>query len=469
MLDLFNEESKKTNDCDYYFDFKLKIFNRTLLVSLFSFNDLYFVNVSNNRNYFSPNKNNSNTYTFFISIILYFLFQSNRNSEFNRNIRKFILSNSSSFKNALIENLFKFNFKDFVFNLIHALYYKSLENYFLVSDIKNSKFSSEFIMNCWLEIALYKNFNIDNIDEEFKSIDELSLEDKITLAKLLNEKWFNKEKIKYNLLNDSYLSFYNLKESENNINETIKNKFKKWKQDVILEDIIKNKIKKCEKDEASKIDDDLSKILNDIFEKTNQKVGLADSSFNDDNFRFYKAKYEIVNSKDPNNIKMIMETSLLIDSLEHIEEKLSDYNYKILKFDYKKIIDDDYKFTTTYLIPTPNIDKVLEHVQVTRVFLSDRSLFWKDKGLIFKLVYDRNLIFKEKLSNAEINDIIDRQYTITNGLYKINGNNMSNVFISRETLYKIIEETYIKLFIVFKYYLKIDKSKFIEVIYEKVN
>ena len=96
--------------------------------------------------------------------------------------------------------------------------------------------------------------------------------------------------------------------------------------------------------------------------------------------------------------------------------------------------------------------------------LNDRMLFWKEEGIRFNLIFNKNFIFEENLTNAEINAKIDKEYTVTNGLYKFNSNGASNdIFISRDQLYDIIDKNYRNYKIIFELYLKIQNDDIIQV------
>ena len=76
-----------------------------------------------------------------------------------------------------------------------------------------------------------------------------------------------------------------------------------------------------------------------------------------------------------------------------------------------------------------------------------------------------------KLNSNEINSLIDRDYKIVNGLYRYadSQNDSSSVFISREEVYKLIQEKYFYASIVFKYKFYVDKNTVLKVFVNKEN
>ena len=154
--------------------------------------------------------------------------------------------------------------------------------------------------------------------------------------------------------------------------------------------------------------------------------------------------------------------------LKKIQEVLTNKTFKPKKFNSNEIINDKFEYTTNNLESYQKMDKILEKVKITKIYVNGKYLFWKEDGIIFNPINNESFVYLEYLNDTEINQIIDNKYTITNGLYKFTDDSSSNsIFISREKLFEKIKINYFKIVFIVEYYLKIDESKIIEVTFDK--
>ena len=102
---------------------------------------------------------------------------------------------------------------------------------------------------------------------------------------------------------------------------------------------------------------------------------------------------------------------------------------------------------------------------------SPNLLLLKENSIKINIVLDTEKSFVRKLNSNEINSLIDRDYKIVNGLYRYadSQNDSSSVFISREEVYKLIQEKYFYASIVFKYKFYVDKNTVLKVFVNKEN
>ena len=470
LLDLlvFNQSKGETYD-----KFKIKIINKIVFNSLPNNTDFSFLKIINSKGFFESNLIGIRSYSIYISILLYYLCNIN-DKQIESIARSFIIKkpdeNSKSinpFYVNFVNSIDSLTFKDLVKYLKEILDYFEFEKELIIN--ANSilyKFSKIIIMNCWLELVFFRDFNNFNLENDFKEIESLKPEDQILLANLLNNAWFDITNFKYKLNNSSYLNFYELNVL-NNPYSKITSKFKNWKQDEILNNLqekYKNNKDKIIKEKLLIIKPILKSILNEL----PNKIGLPKKDFNDKSIRAYKAEKLIINTKDLNETKNIIEGLTIEKFLKKIQEILTNKTFKPKKFNSNEIINDKFKYTTNNLESYQKMDKILEKVKITKIYVNGKYLFWKEDGIIFNPINNESFVYLEYLNDTEINQIIDNKYTITNGLYKFTDDSSSNsIFISREKLFEKIKINYFKIVFIVEYYLKIDESKIIEVTFDK--
>lgn len=336
-------------------------------------------------------------------------------------------------------------------------------------------FSSDYIMNLWLEIVLY---SINSYD--YKSGDliimfeKLNIEEQRSLINEISNHVKESELIDFNQ-EHSVLSYYNCREYK---------ELPYRKSDLI------NDLMNIRQDYLSRQTDATyndvqiaDQEFKEIFEKL--KLGFINSAsqnlfFNSEvslkrkNLRYFatlcetKYKDTFIDMYVKNFASMIsklVNDEIVCNTSIHKEQM----NETIKESFVRKFKKYKYKNRRDYIWRDFNLSeeekKVLSGIEHVDVFLQG-NYYWKDKAIQFNIELENDKCSVRKLSSDEINSLIDSDYKIKDGLYKYSEYNdeKTSFYMTREKLYSLLEKRYFYIRLVFNYKVKVDNDKILLIV-----
>lgn len=340
-------------------------------------------------------------------------------------------------------------------------------------------FSEELIINAWLEVILcnYASYSyIENtLDNVINSL-PASLQKQVAIE--LNTRWFSDNEFVGIDKTNSFLSFYK-----------IDNEFIVCKESNIVKELstLKNsilfKIKEDEIKDNKKSDRDLEEYKTQLFNGFNAAVKdlpILDTtiSLDDESAVCYGSLFDVRGADEiiKNYSKQYSQGFYRL-----IHDKLTDFETNSINVSntnkqelLKELSNFTHKLGNEYQLYRIKLEEkewgLLNSLK--RIELSSPNLLLlKENSIKINIVLDTEKSFVRKLNSNEINSLIDRDYKIVNGLYRYadSQNDSSSVFISREEVYKLIQEKYFYASIVFKYKFYVDKNTVLKVFVNKEN
>ena len=430
--------------------------------------------------------NDNNSLGLFISMIFAHInFKSGLKQESKEKFIEFINekenglnSNGQTWKeyfNIMINN---FN-PDLIVNSIFILlkYYDSVNDtsfYFHGQTKKmfysaNEDFTKKDIFHNWLLLLFWLSYyNYLNLDFDLQSIyEKFCYSDKEIFVNEISENWIdfdsNNIRLKDNI-DKNFFKYYSIE--LNFLNNSQLNKF-------LIDDFVKihdSYFKTVEK-ESSKIDfltesksiiDTFNNICqNDLFDK--------DLMFDDNSRKYYKIL--LPNDKFNDIFKSYLkniEESIQAHIRSEVKVKLSieDISYGALTDDdVAKIIDFKPEFTSAYRKLQSYSDnennkyaKAIKLLSINGVDVFP-NLYWKNKAISFKIELVNNIEMIRRLTNEELDDIIDKKYKpFDNGLYRYNkyaNDSKTSFYVTRDELKSYIFNDNILVFIPFNFIIQI--------------
>jgi len=477
--------------------FYYKILN-AMLTNTLSEGNLWFVKLL--RDYsFSEGKifGGSTEYMMFVANYLYYLvyLEDALTKKTKEEIVNFIdeISNNSdgyastSFSNQLSNRLRYLDIDEYskILNELIFIFESNNDTYFWFNRPSGVVYRSSFekmfniriLMNWWIALLLtddtYHSYLWNN--DITPIIPTLSDVNKLSLAVLLNEKWFKDDQI--NIENElTYFKMFGLKNRlEDYINDSVIVKsFREFKNKNLL-DKIETEIMRNQIDDVSLFR--YKEVLKKAFLDASDKLPFKDENLELDEInksmfsflcdtQFSDASITRFAEQIPAALGQIVFKSMNQYAIDNnLILKIKKYDKNILE----KIIDfsPDYKYA---YIPEhrqtegiSDLVKELNKLKPIEKFQLPRDLYIKKDAIKLKFEYDDFDTTARRLTEDEVNQIIDRDYKQVNGLYKYKEgpNDNSSVLLTREKLQSLVSKKFFLSKIVFKYKIEFDDSKFL--------
>lgn len=336
-------------------------------------------------------------------------------------------------------------------------------------------FTLKLLLNWWITLVLtdemYHIYFWDTDTEP--SIPELSIENKNLLATILNEKWFKDDE----LVLDTDLTFFDMFGLKSKIDSYVKSTdivstLRDYKNDHLIKNI-ETELKIHQKSDENLIQ--YKEILKNSF-----ILAANNIVFNDDTLK--------LDGMNKTMFSLLCDTKWSDDLIEKYAEQMPASIKNIVYNDFKAYVNEnkifktikrydketlvnilefkpDFKFAYIheYNQDEDNIDLVrkINTIKPIENFHLPRDVFLKKDAIKLRFHYEENDSIVRRLTEDEVNQIIDRDYKQINGLYKyvegVNGN--SSVLLPRENLQAIVSTKFFLSRIVFTYKIEYDNEK----------
>lgn len=325
-------------------------------------------------------------------------------------------------------------------------------------------FSQEIVIDCWLEIVLSEfGFHIEEKEKTKKAIETLSDANQGILSKRLADKWLDdRGELKPNV-KIGFLAFLGLKSNTPlGSNKKTLDALKEFKEAYNLEKTEENIGKQNVSDEEL---NKYKQALKDAFvfacakiDLTDESIDLASEPFLHLNMRFStKGIDQLISAYSEDMRETLLKYASqtikkMIAPVDEDEEGFvpEEIAKKVLAFSpdcqsmrssLKYLVDDE-------------IRKELEKIKQSNIASLPSDLYWKGKAIRVKFEYDDSKSEFRRLSQNEIDWIIDQEYAPINGLYKYHpysNGDFGSFWVTKEKLSEIIGKTTLLSSIVFRF------------------
>lgn len=334
-------------------------------------------------------------------------------------------------------------------------------------------FSREYIFNAWLEIVLF-SFSFDlTADDVKKTIESLSENDKKKLAHYLPSRWIKDG----SLIQDAKLEFLSL--FGDNSHEVTVNLHNKGIVDVLSS--FHNDYFKLELDNRIKESNhDLDKIRStlcssfaeackdEFFDKSidlSAEKRLA-YSIRIDGFKI-DGLVEAYEKSLKDSIIYSIRKSIVAASTKNSLIRI-DNNYKLTADSIDKIakLKPDFASKNNYLFYDSNNKELLSKITISSSKFLPSNFFGKKRSCLFKIELDDENTVVRVLTDEEIQHIIDREYSMVNGLYKyseMKNDQIRSVLVTKDELTKYLSKSIIFAQLVFKQKVVLSNGKYLVV------
>ncbi len=475
--------------------FYYKILN-ALLINTLSANELWFVKILRDYLYREGMLLGGSTeYLVFIANYLYYLIEleDGVDREFKVKLKEFIdevPSNNRQFSATTFKQQLqsKMQFMDIelyttLLEELLFIYDSNRDSYFwynrpsgiVYSSSYEKMFSKRILMNWWISILLtndmYHSYFWNSNTKP--SIPNISASDKNILATTLNEKWFNDDELNLEV-KLPYLQLYSMKCSlDSYLSDTdIVNVLRDFKNEYLLQSI-RNELFQHQKTDDVFIG--YKKVLRDAFinastsmlfvseeidlqeENKTMLSLLCDTRWSDDLIKKYAEQI-------PSSLSQIVYRDFAnYAEKNQIAKEITVYDKKVLleiinfKPNYKYAFIHEYDDS----IETQGLIKQIREISSIKMLHFPRDIFFKENAVKINFQYCEEDSVVRRLTEDEVNIIVDRDYKQINGLYKYvegaNGN--SSVLLTREQIQEVVKNKFFISRIVFKYRIDFDKKK----------
>ena len=354
-------------------------------------------------------------------------------------------------------------------NILESTYKSNLRNNINGESI----FGDYLIFKLWLDILFCSNDVIEFDENNAKNVlNNLSSENLEQLRTILISNDFNSENPNLKINEPSFSSMFNLNESYDNNNEIIN----------FLNGILEiPKKQNSDEPHLSDLKNDyltnlLIKEFNDKIEKLdilyskNNNVNNKDKDL-DEQIVFDKNKINILRVRVYNSFKIDKKIKPLINEIFFYFNKyvnrefINEHENKIKEFKgfNKKLPENFLRSAKILNVKNVNYEDIIKLVNESKIWIAD-NIIWEKDGISIKVECDTKNTMVRFLTDNEIEDLIDKKYSLRNGLYRINDNpNFDGSFISREELFKIIKKNYFLITISYNYMLDFNDEKIYKV------
>lgn len=459
----------------------------TVLMSVVSLNDgdVWFIkNLRDNNLYSSALFSFENCLLgLFISIYLAHILNQNFVSNDKRNnILTFLsepaagLNSDGSSWNQLVARMLEFSNSKLITSslkeLIHIYesipesQYYFMKNMVITDDSRN--FDKTDILDAWLEIMLFGEcFGIDKTDVE-KVIKELDDDTKMFLINSLSKKWIVDYQLNKNY-QIKFLKHFNIHVDavdENFYNKEIIEFLAKYKNDYYKNNLI-NKI--------NNDSEDVKEMKEDI--KTAFDKCIQDNDFIDETVDLSSEKPVFLGWRlEKGDLKMLLDAylkqlpeSLMYSFRKKIESALEPEiidGYKLTEQQIRlieKFKPNKHSSLNVLIYNSADEMKIIrDDIPLIKSEWLPFNLYFKDSAIKINAKYDDEHSDIRFLKDEEIDNIIDNEYQLINGLYRFSefSNDTTRSFlVTRDELKQLLKSRIMYAFVVFKAKVVVDKEK----------
>lgn len=332
----------------------------------------------------------------------------------------------------------------------------------------SQNFDEGAIINAWLEIILFmRSYNIDLVD--FKNvIATLNQDAKSKLIDTLSQKWIVdnglNEKYQTSFLN--YFNFHKVPINENYCNKEFIEYLANYRKDYYMNKVMR---------EISNADTDVKKmksLIKEKFDKMERENEFLDDKIDLMSENSFSFKWQLENKNLNELLSQYLDQLPDLFSMafkKEIQSAISPNlieNYKLTDEQFKEIYDfnPDKRSHFYGLInnSSDELSKIEKSVCLSESKILPFNFYFKDGAIKINIEYDEESSDIRFLNDDEVNNIIDTEYQVVNGLYRYSefSKDVTKSFlVTREELKNFLSEEIIYVLIVFKKKIVIDKCK----------
>jgi len=320
-------------------------------------------------------------------------------------------------------------------------------------------FTKDYIFNAWIEMILFSYCFQLSAEEVQKEIESLSDNEKEMLAYCLPKRWIQNGKLKI----DSKLEFLSIFGDENyKVAET-------WHNNKIIDvfvDFHNKFFKKKIDDKILETSDDLLSIKERLitpFSKM-QKDELFDEHIDLSNEKLFSYSiridgYEITSLVDSysrsleNSISFSVRKMILDASTKEDIVETDNYEFNESLIAKIKQLNPSFMSENNYLVYDNEHKRDFQHLQIAKSSVLPSNFFGRAGSVSFNIQLDDEKTIVRRLTNDEIEKVIEKEYSLVNGLYKCSeyGNDETrSILVTKDELITYISKKIIFAVLVFK-------------------
>jgi len=386
------------------------------------------------------------------------------------------LNSDGSSWNQLMAKMLEFSNSKFVvkslidlieiYNSIPESQYYFVKN-MMVTDALND-FDKRNIIDAWLEIVMFGDcFGIEkkDIEDVINCLDDAT---KACFIDTISKKWIIDNQLNKNY-QISFLNAFNIHFDKVDVNFYNKD---------IIEFLIKYKNDYYKNNLIEKINNDIEdiKIMKDKI-KTTFNLSISNNEFLDNNIDLSREQSVFFSWRlEKGDLKMLLDAylkqlpeSIMYSFRKEIEANISPLvinDYKLTKEQMNQILDfkpDKHSLLNGIIYNTTDeIKQIGYNIPSLKTRMLPTNLYMKDDCIRINAEYDEEHSNIRFLNDEEIDNIIDNEYQLINGLYRFSeySNDITRSFlVTRDELKQLLKKRVMYAFIVFKKKIIIDKSK----------
>lgn len=346
-----------------------------------------------------------------------------------------------------------------MYNSIFDISYYFPYNYTIV-DMANN-FTKENIIEAWLEMIFsspFLNMNTINIEETIKDvINQFTAEERELLVNTLTNKWIRNEKFNINYKTSFLNNFGNCSSKiELTLNgQRIFNYLVKCRKKFYLENKIENN---KNKDNIGLTKKEISNSFIE-FKKATPFFDENISINNEQSKCFVWTLKKFPNENEFLSFLKLLQRSLKVffrDQLKMRSHNLSVENNVLTEEQIEKILSfkpDKRSELIGIIRNNSNLDSIYKIKYTENIPILPSNFFYKNDAIKFNIEYDEEHSTIRKLTNDEIDQIIDNEYELINGSYRYYdffGVQKGSILLTRSELKNLLQDEMRCLIIVFK-------------------
>ncbi|MFA7100558.1 MAG: hypothetical protein WC196_02195 [Bacilli bacterium] len=338
---------------------------------------------------------------------------------------------------------------------------------------KNEVFYKYHLFDAWFELVIYGPVHRISLSKMKSLVYSLSVDEQRAFIDRLSSKWIDSGgKLKNACKETSFLQYIGCITPNELMNPHVNNVevlFRLRNSYNERKTTLKSKKAKSTKNYV-KIKEKLFQICSHAFD--NHCLVNNTTSFDFDKNAIFTLTVSNVSSK--NVLKMLQEEApsymgqrIKEEMIQEIRQRSSTNNY-ISSNTYafpNKIIEQIYKFKPTFMSRGSYLeysqDKRSKRIQKIDGVCFPQNLYWKGDALSINIKLDEKNTDYRGLTKEEINQIIDNEYTMINGLYKYTeykGDDIHSFLVNRGKLVDLLTQTLDFVIISYNYKFSIDEK-----------
>ena len=323
-----------------------------------------------------------------------------------------------------------------------------------------SSFTKEDIFNDWIELMLFGNRLDCNAEALKGELDSLENDDKKIVADLLNKKWIKDGKPDLSVAS-GFLDFLHIPAPKNDtwhIDECAKvfydfsngYEYHSFKGDI-------------EQNKKSQFELNAYKIrMGQGFDSAMAMYPLRDQTLDLSKSESLYCSFTIDNALIEQTVKMLVSNfnyvfgNILSEKLDGLETiVLSNEGLKYSNQTIEGVINfkpDFMSFSPILYDCSEAQKKALSSMSKLELAHFPRDIFWKKGAIAINASYDDKQSVIRSFTDGEVNELIDRDYTMINGLYKYleDRNSGKSVLVTRDQLFYFLKMKYSVMILYFQ-------------------